>query len=48
MRKYKKAVKYISVLRDSMGSTNDEEEPKIRLVEVPICLNMAAVALKVN
>lgn len=47
-RKYRKALKYISLLRDSMGSTEDEEEAKIRRVEVPCCLNIAAAALKVD
>ena len=30
VRKYKKALKYINLLRESMGSTEDEEEAKIR------------------
>ena len=46
VRKYRKSLKYISILRDSMGSTNDEEETKIRAVEVPCCLNIAAACLK--
>ena len=47
-RKYKKAQKFISHLRDCMGSSNDDEEMKIREIEVPICLNIAAVLLKQN
>ena len=46
MRKYTKAKKYISLLRESMGSTNEAEEAKIRELEVPCCLNIAAVKLK--
>ena len=46
VRKYRKAKKYISLLRESMGSTEDEEEAQIRAVEVPTCLNVAAVLLK--
>lgn len=43
--KYKKAMKYIGLLRESMGTTNDEQEAQIRSVEVPICLNIAAVKI---
>lgn len=46
VRKYQKAYKYIDTLRDNMGSTNDDEEAKIREVEVPCCLNMAACHLQ--
>ena len=46
VKKYRKALKYISHLRDSMGSTEDAEEEKIRAVEVPVCLNMAAALLR--
>ena len=41
-----RAHKYVSHLRDSMGSTEDAEEEKIRAVEVPACLNMAAALLR--
>ncbi len=46
IRKYRKALKYINLLREAMGSTEDEEEAKIRAVEVPCCLNIAAAILK--
>jgi peptidyl-prolyl isomerase D len=46
VRKYRKAIKYITLLREAMGSTEDEEEDKIRGVEVPCCLNIAAALLK--
>jgi len=45
-RKYAKALKYISLLRESMGSTDEEQEKAIRALEIPCCLNVAAVALK--
>lgn len=45
VRKYHKACRYISCLRDAMGSTRDEQEERIRQVEVPLILNMAAVML---
>jgi len=45
VRKYSKACRYLSQLRDAMGSTEDEEEEKIRAVEVPLKLNMAACHL---
>lgn len=48
VKKYKKAGKYIDTLRESMGSTEDDEEAKIRGVEVPCCLNLAACMLKEN
>ena len=44
-RKYNKACRYLSSLRDAMGSTEDEEEDKIRVVEVPLILNIAACHL---
>ena len=44
-RKYNKACRYLSSLRDTMGSTEDEEEEKIRAVEVPLKLNIAACHL---
>lgn len=47
-RKYKKATKYISLLREAMGSTTDEQEKKIRDVEVPCCLNLAAAQIKMR
>ena len=43
-RKYKKALKYVNLLRESMGSTNEDEEDRIRAVEVPLCLNIAAAS----
>jgi peptidyl-prolyl isomerase D len=45
VRKYNKACKYIDHLRENMGSTEDEEEDKIRQVEVPCCLNIAAAMI---
>ena len=45
VRKYSKACRYLSQLRDAMGSTEDDEEEKIRAVEVPLKLNMAACYL---
>ncbi len=45
IEKYKKACRYISHLRDSMGSTEEEEEEAIRKVEVPCCLNIAAACI---
>jgi len=44
--KYKKCCKYIKLLRDTVGSTDDEEEKLVRAVEVPCVLNIAAVKLK--
>ena len=44
-RKYTKACRYLSSLRDAMGTTEDEEEEKIRAVEVPLKLNIAACHL---
>ena len=44
-KKYTKACRYLSHLRDAMGSTEDEEEEKIRAVEVPLKLNIAACHL---
>ncbi|TRY75446.1 hypothetical protein TCAL_08367 [Tigriopus californicus] len=46
LRKYKKAMKYISVLRESIGTTNEDQETQIRGIEVPCCLNIAAVSIK--
>ena len=46
VKKYRKALKYISHLRDSMGSTEDGEEEQIRAVELPASLNMAAALLR--
>lgn len=48
LRKYKKASKYIEALRNSMGSTEDDEEEKIRTVQVPIVLNTSAVHIKLQ
>jgi len=45
VRKYTKACRYLSSLRDAMGTTEDEEEEKIRAVEVPLKLNIAACHL---
>jgi len=44
--KYKKCCKYITCLRDTVGSTEDEEEKLVRAVEVPCVLNIAAAHLK--
>jgi len=44
--KYKKCCKYITMLRDTVGSTDDEEEKRVREVEVPCVLNIAAVKLR--
>jgi len=44
--KYRKCCKYITLLRDTVGSTDDEEEKRVRAVEVPCVLNIAAVKLK--
>jgi len=44
-RKYKKCCKYIKLLRDTMGQTDDDEEKLVRAVEVPCVLNIAAVKL---
>jgi tetratricopeptide (TPR) repeat protein len=46
VRKYKKALKYVNLLRESMGSSDEDEEVRIRAVEVPCCLNIAAVMVK--
>ena len=46
MRKYRKAMKYINLLREVMGTTDEYAEIKIREIEVPCCLNMAAVEVK--
>jgi len=45
-RKYKKCCKYIKLLRDTMGQTDDNEEKLVRAIEVPCVLNIAAVKLK--
>jgi len=45
-RKYKKCCKYIKLLRDTMGQTDDDEEKQVRAVEVPCVLNIAAVKLR--
>merc|ERR1711976_423868 len=44
--KYRKCCKYITLLRDTVGSTDDDEEKLVRAVEVPCVLNIAAVKLK--
>jgi len=44
--KYKKCCKYITCLRDTVGSTDDDEEKLVRAVEVPCVLNIAAVKLR--
>jgi hypothetical protein len=36
VRKYEKCCKYITMLRDSMGSTNDEEETRNHLLTILI------------
>jgi len=45
-RKYKKCCKYIKLLRDCMGQTDDDEEKLVREIEVPCVLNIAAVKLR--
>jgi len=45
-RKYRKCCKYIKLLRDTMGQTDDDEEKLVRAVEVPCVLNIAAVKLR--
>ena len=45
VRKYTKACRYLSSLRDAMGTTEDDEEEKIRAVEIPLKLNIAACHL---
>merc|ERR1711974_566077 len=45
-RKYRKCCKYIKLLRDTVGSTDDDEEKLVRAVEVPCVLNIAAVKLR--
>jgi len=44
--KYKKCCKYIAMLRDTVSSTDEEEEIKVREVEVPCVLNIAAVKIR--
>ncbi len=46
MRKYRKALKYVDLLRESMGTTREDQEAKIRTLEVPCCLNVAAVSIR--
>ncbi len=46
VRKYRKALKYVSLLRESIGTTNEEQEEAIRALEVPLVLNVAAAAIK--
>ncbi len=48
MGKYRKALRYIDMLRDSMGTTREREEERIRALQIPCCLNIAAVSLKMN
>merc|ERR1712142_609671 len=38
LKKYKKALRYIDYLREELGSTEDDEESKIRTVQIPITL----------
>merc|ERR1712165_229609 len=45
-RKYRKCCKYIKLLRDTMGQTDDDEEKLVRAVGVPCVLNIAAVKLR--
>eukprot|EP00088_Acartia_fossae_P029604 TRINITY_DN3047_c0_g1_i1.p1 TRINITY_DN3047_c0_g1~~TRINITY_DN3047_c0_g1_i1.p1 ORF type:complete len:439 (-),score=99.65 TRINITY_DN3047_c0_g1_i1:131-1447(-) len=47
-RKYKKCSKYISVLRDTIGRTDEFQEARIRELEAPCILNQAAVYLRLN
>jgi len=45
-RKYKKCSNYISMLRDTIGRTNPQQEERIRELEAPCILNQAAVCLR--
>merc|ERR1719154_111096 len=47
-RKYKKCFKYISMLRDTIGRTDDGQESRIREMEAPCILNLAAVHLRLK
>ena len=38
-------LRYVDHLRESMGTTDDDEEEEIRKVEVPCCLNIAAAKI---
>jgi len=46
--KYKKCFKYITMLRDTIGRTDDHQETKIREIEAPCILNQAAVHLRLK
>ena len=40
--------RYIEHLREALGSTDDEEEAKIRTVQVPVSLNTSLMHLKLK
>jgi len=48
LKKYKKALRYIEHLRKELGSTEDDEELKIRTVQVPITLNTSLMHFKLK
>jgi len=48
LKKYKKALRYIEHLREALGSTDEDEEVKIRTVQVPISLNTSLMHLKLK
>jgi len=48
LKKYKKALRYIERLREELGSTEDDEEAKIRTVQVPITLNISLMHFKLK
>ena len=48
LKKYKKAVRYIESLRDALSSTEDDEEAKIRQVQIPTTLNMSLMHYKLK
>ena len=41
-------VRYIERLREELGSTEDDEEAKIRTVQVPITLNISLMHFKLK
>lgn len=48
LKKYKKALRYIDYLREELGSTEDDEESKIRTVQIPITLNTSLMHFKLK
>jgi len=48
LKKYKKALRYIEYLRDELGTTEEDEESKIRTVQVPITLNTSLMHFKLK